>query len=227
MADAADDDGPSAPAAPDPVIPVFPLTGVLLLPRALLPLNIFEPRYLAMTRDALASPHRLIGMIQPADPLDKRPLPETYRIGCAGRIVRFEETADGRFLIFLLGICRFEVLEELKATTPYRQVIASYARHRRDLGGDNSAATLDREAFIAAFRAYSERIGLKANWKEVEEAPSGPLVNALALACPFEPSEKQALLEAADVSARAQLMTAMMRMSDHAHEPGGKRPTLQ
>jgi Lon protease-like protein len=198
------------------VLPIFPLTGALVLPGGPLPLNIFEPRYLAMTRDALATPHRLIGMIQPSDPLDKRHHPDVYRIGCAGRIVRFEETADGRFLIFLLGVCRFEVLEELKVATPYRQVAASYARHRRDLTPDTSVETLDREGFVAAFRAYSERIGLKANWKEVD-----------ALACPFEPSEKQALLEAVDVAKRAEMMTAMMRMSDHAHEPGGKRPTLQ
>lgn len=208
-------------------LPIFPLTGALVLPGGPLPLNIFEPRYLAMIRDALASPHRLIGMVQPSDPLDKRHHPEVYRIGCAGKVVRFEETADGRFLIFLLGVCRFEVLEELQVTTPYRQVVASYARHRRDLGPDESIETVDREAFVAALRAYSDRIGLKANWKEVDEAPTGPLVNALALACPFEPSEKQALLEASDVAARARTMMAMMRMTDHAHEPGGKRPTLQ
>jgi Lon protease-like protein len=208
-------------------LPIFPLPGALLLPSAPLPLNIFEPRYLAMTRDALGS-HRLIGMVQPTDPAADMRHPEVYRIGCAGKIVRFEETSDNRFLIMLLGIARFEVVEELDVTTPYRQVVASYAPFRNDLAGEDlTADKIDRAMFIAAFRSYSDRIGLKANWDEVEKAPVAPLVNALAVACPFEPSEKQALLEARDVSARAEAMLAMMRMAEGPSPAGRKRPTLQ
>jgi Lon protease-like protein len=208
-------------------LPVFPLAGVLLLPSAPLPLNIFEPRYLAMTRDVLAS-HRLIGMVQPTDPADQGKHPALYKIGCVGKIVRFEETNDGRFQIMLLGVARFEVVEELSVATPYRQVVASYAPYRDDLAGeDASAENIDRAGFLAAFRAYSDQLGLKANWDEVEKAPVAPLVNALAVACPFEPSEKQALLEAGDLAARATAMLVMMRMAGGPHQPGGKRPTLQ
>ncbi|WP_119420807.1 LON peptidase substrate-binding domain-containing protein [Desertibaculum subflavum] len=208
-------------------LPIFPLAGALLLPSAPLPLNIFEPRYLAMTRDVLGS-HRLIGMVQPTDPAAEGKHPETYRIGCVGKVVRFEETNDNRFLIMLLGVVRFEVIEELDVTTPYRQVVASYGSFRGDLTDeDPTAEKVDRAGFIAAFKSYSDRLGLKANWDEVDKAPVAPLVNALAVACPFEPSEKQALLEARDLAARAEAMLVMMRMADGPHQPGGKRPTLQ
>jgi Lon protease-like protein len=208
-------------------LPIFPLAGALLLPSAPLPLNIFEPRYLAMTRDAMGG-HRLIGMVQPTDPSADTRHPEVYRIGCAGKVVRFEETNDGRFLIMLLGVARFEIVEELEVTTPYRQVVASFAKFRGDLSDeDATAGKVDRASFIATFRSYSDRIGLKANWDEVEKAPVAPLVNALAVACPFEPSEKQALLEAPDLASRADAMLAIMRMAAAPVPAGGKRPTLQ
>ncbi|MDJ0950095.1 MAG: LON peptidase substrate-binding domain-containing protein [Alphaproteobacteria bacterium] len=197
------------------VLPIFPLQGVLLLPGRLLPLNIFEPRYLNMVRDALAQ-ERLIGMIQPlqkeAPSSDDHP--DVYGTGCAGRITAFEETEDGRILITLVGVCRFDVTEELPLNKGYRQVRANYESYTEDL--DEAEAAIDRPRLLAALRAYLDAQDVGADWDVIDKTEDGELVNALAMVCPFAPEERQMLLEAEDVSARARVMTALMEMTGTA-----------
>jgi Lon protease-like protein len=198
-------------------VPLFPLPGVLLLPRGRLPLNIFEPRYLAMTEDALGA-GRLIGMIQPADPEASlapdpaRPAAELYRVGCAGRMTQFSETDDGRFLITLTGLCRFHVIEELPlAPGGYRRAHVAWDRFtddRRELAG----AAIDRGGLLAALKTYFDRRSLSANWDAVQSASDDALVTALAMACPFDAREKQALLESPDVARRAALLLTLFRI---------------
>jgi Lon protease-like protein len=193
-------------------LPIFPLAGVLLLPGGKLPLNIFEPRYLAMTRDAMAG-NRMIGMIQPLDPQSRVKAPAIYMTGCAGRVTSFKETDDNRFLITLTGVCRFVVVEELGVTTPYRQVLASFARFRNDLAPAAEPEAVQRQRLLPALKAYLDMASIPADWKAIEKAPSDALVNSLAMICPFEPSEKQALLEAHDLAERSRVMTALIEMA--------------
>jgi len=174
---------------------IFPLTGALLLPRGHLPLNIFEPRYLAMV-DAAMSGTRLIGMIQPTEPEDKVLKPKLSAVGCAGRITSYRETEDGRYLITLNGICRFRVGEELSVTTPFRQIRPDYAPYLSDLVA-TPPDSFPRDRLAHALKDYLTRRDLKADWGPVMSAPADVLVNALAMLCPFQPSEKQALLEMA------------------------------
>jgi Lon protease-like protein len=194
-----------------PTLPIFPLTGVLLLPGGRLPLNIFEPRYLAMTRDAMAS-HGMIGMIQPQRPEAREVAPSVYPLGCAGRITSFSETDDGRYLIVLTGVSRFRIASELQVTTPYRQVIADWEPFRADVQGDD-AAQVDRERLMTVLRAYLDQHGIPAEWRAIERAPSDALVSSLAMVCPFSPSEKQALLEAPHLGERSRVMIALMEMA--------------
>lgn len=191
--------------------PIFPLTGALLLPGGNLPLNIFEPRYLQMVRDAMQT-DRVIGMIQPSGepPVDGRP--PIYRTGCAGRIGNFRETDDGRFLITLTGMARFDVAEELAVTTPYRQVIADFERWRLDLRPEPPADEL-RGELLVALRGFFDRHEIEADWSTIQQAPLAGLVTSLCMICPFEPSEKQALLEAQDLTVQTRLLTALMQMS--------------
>lgn len=206
------------------VIPIFPLPGVLLLPRGRLPLNIFEPRYLEMTQDAMAS-HRMIGMIQPADPDAKLDAPEVYAIGCAGRITSFQETPDGRFLITLTGVCRFAIVRELEQDgLPYRRVSADYSRFAGDLAAPPPLA-VDRERMIPALRSYFDHHGLSADWEAIERADDEALAICLAMTCPFEPGEKQALLECRGESERVGMMQAFFEFA--AHRPAGRHTRLQ
>ena len=193
------------------IIGIFPLTGILLLPRAQLPLNVFEPRYLALVESALAG-NRLIGMIQPTEHEEKTLKPQLSAIGCAGRITGFRETDDNRYLITLTGICRFRVVEELATDTPFRQVAADYAPFAGDLaeGGEDE---FPRERLLAALNDYLSRRDLKADWRSVMNAPAETLVNALAMLCPFEPAEKQALLEAPSWSERVNTLLALLEMA--------------
>jgi Lon protease-like protein len=191
--------------------PVFPLTGALLLPGGNLPLNIFEPRYLQMVRDAMQT-DGVIGMIQPSAEAGPDGGPPLYRTGCAGRINNFRETEDGRFLITLTGIARFDVAEELSVTTPYRQVLADFDRWRHDLQPEPPADAL-RGDLLGALRGFFERHEIEADWSTIETAPLAGLVTSLAMICPFEPNEKQAVLEARDLNAQASLLTALMQMS--------------
>jgi Lon protease-like protein len=194
------------------VIPIFPLTGVLLLPRGLLPLNIFEPRYLSMTRDAIRGT-KLIGMIQPTEAETRHKRQDVYRIGCVGQIVSAAETDDGRILITLRGLCRFAIARELEdAGTLYRQVEADYDAYADDLA-DVPRGQFDRPRLLNALRGYCERHNLPADWESINAAPDDLLVHSLAMICPFTPGEKQALLEAADFPARAAMLTTLLEMA--------------
>jgi uncharacterized protein len=189
---------------------VFPLTGVLLLPRGRLPLNIFEPRYLAMTRHALAH-GRLIGMVQPQEGAGDAGDPPIYRTGCAGRIVEFAETGDGRYLITLKGVARFDIATEPQREEPFRQVLPDWQAWRGDLEEDDQG--VDREHMIAALAPFFERHGITADSEVLKSAPIEHLVNSLAMACPFSPREKQALLEARRTAERAKILIALVEMS--------------
>lgn len=194
-------------------LPVFPLPGVLLLPGGRLPLNIFEPRYLAMFDDALAS-NRLIGMIQPNSGQERAAVPDLYPTGCAGRIVQFSETEDGRYLITLLGVARFDASSEVESMRGYRRVIPNWDAFHRDLDGEGGAG-IDRDRLMASLRGYFERRGIKADWDAIERTDDAQLVTTLAMLCPFDPTEKQALLVAANPVDRAETMIALMRMALH------------
>jgi Lon protease-like protein len=198
------------------VVPIFPLPGVLLLPGAPLPLNIFEPRYLAMVRDAIAG-ERVIGMIQPCEEAPDVGAAKVYETGCAGRITAFSETGDGRFLITLTGMIRFDVTRELPMIDGYRRVAADYGRFRGDL--DEPAGEIDRAQLLETLGAYFAANGIEGDWEAIEETEDEMLVTSLAMVCPFAAPEKQALLEAMTLSERARTMTAIMEMA--AHEPGG------
>ncbi|MBL6081514.1 LON peptidase substrate-binding domain-containing protein [Belnapia sp. T18] len=203
-------------------IAVFPLSGALLLPEGRLPLNIFEPRYLAMTEDSLAA-GRMFGMIQP-DPAAPRGEtgPGLYRIGCLGRLTSFAETEDGRFLITLTGVTRFRIAGELEMRHGYRRVRADYAAFRADLVPATPLA-LDRAALLAALRPFFKARGIDANWEAVEQTEDGELVTTLAMICPFEVPEKQALLEAATPADRAAMLIALLQMGAHG-TPSGDAP---
>ena len=193
------------------IIPIFPLTGVLLLPRGRLPLNIFEPRYLAMTRDALAG-ERLIGMVQPSDPAAAGNNPPVYLTGCAGRITSFTETDDGRFLITLTGISRFRIHEELPLVEGYRRVVPDWEPFARDLGNEEERG-FDRERLMRGLKGYFQQHQISADWDAIASVSGERLVTSIAMICPFDPSEKQALLEAPDLAERVRLLTAIVEMA--------------
>jgi len=207
------------------VIPVFPLPGALLLPRGQMPLNIFEPRYIAMVDDALRSGLRLIGMIQP-DPAHGGPAdrPALYRIGCVGRITQFAETGDGRYLIQLTGVSRFNVEQELTVTTPYRQCRVSYTPFADDFVARKGEQAVDRAAVLQALTAFLEANKLKADWEGIENAPNEALVNALAMMSPYGPAEKQALLEAPDLKTRAEILVAVTEIELAKSNVPGETP---
>jgi Lon protease-like protein len=193
-------------------LPIFPLTGVLLLPRGVLPLNIFEPRYLAMV-DAALSGSRLIGMIQPTVHEDKALKPPLSAVGCAGRITSYQENDDGRYAIALTGICRFKVAEELNVDSPYRQVRPDYTPFAVDLAESTDSRDFPRDRLAIALKGYLSQRELKADWQSVMGAPAESLVNALAMLCPFEPAEKQALLEAQCLDDRVDTLVALLEMA--------------
>jgi Lon protease-like protein len=180
------------------------------LPGGRLPLNVFEPRYLNMVRDAIAG-ERLIGMIQPSQDSEDPGAAETYRTGCTGRIVAFSETEDRRYLITLAGLIRFDIADELPLEQGYRRVTPDFERFRDGLSEDTD--DIDRESLLEALRAYFEVSGLDSDWSAVEKAPDESLVTSLAMACPFDPPEKQALLEAMTLSERAETLITILRMS--------------
>jgi Lon protease-like protein len=194
------------------VIPVFPLDGVLLLPGGQLPLNIFEPRYLNMLDDAMSG-ERIIGMIQTRAGGDHQ-RPALAPVGCAGRVTSFAETSDGRYLITLTGLCRFRAGEELPVRTPYRQMRVDFSPYEPDLredgAGERTAADIDR--LLVALRRYLDHRGLAIDWGDAESAPSDALINSLAMALPFDPMEKQALLEAETIFERKATLTALLEI---------------
>jgi len=210
--------GPSFDTLPA-TLPIFPLPGALLLPGGKLPLQIFEPRYLAMTRDALAS-DRLIGMIQPLrqDSETEGLVSHTadlYPIGCAGRITAYSETDDGRYLITLTGICRFAIQRELPMAGGYRRVVPDFARFRTDMDAA-ATANVDRQRLLKALHAYFAYQKISIDPAAVVDIPDDKLVTSLAMVCPFEAKEKQALLEAADLAERSRVMTALLELGSFA-----------
>ena len=192
------------------IIPVFPLPGALLLPRGQMPLNIFEPRYIAMIDDALRDGHRLIGMIQPdVAHTDSTEKPRLYTIGCVGRITQLAESGDGRYLIELTGVARFRLEDELKVATPYRQCRVTYAPFADDFIARKGENAVDRAALLSALTDFLNANDLKADWEGIEKAPNEALVNALSMMSPYGTAEKQALLEAPDLKTRAEILVAI------------------
>lgn len=208
------------------VVPVFPLSGALLLPRSHLPLNIFEPRYLEMIDDALAM-HRMIGMVQPRFDGAVGEDPETPAlcdVGALGKIVSFQETGDGRYLIQLGGVCRFNIIEEVEEGDAYRRCRISAERFADDLTSNASDSDVDRAALIETFQNYFDANDLEADWKSVRSASNEALVNTLAMMSPYGPAEKQALLEAPDLKSRAATLVAITEME--LARNAGDKPVL-
>ncbi|NDG47988.1 MAG: peptidase S16 [Rhodospirillales bacterium] len=218
-----------SPLRPDDLpetIPVFPLAGALLLPHGRLPLNIFEPRYLAMVEDALAA-GRVLGMMQ-GDA--SRPRGEhgtaIYSVGCLGRITSFSETEDGRFLIALSGIMRFRVLEEEEMRRGYRRMRVDYNPYHDDLDALPANESMPREDFLAVLQPYFQHQGMDVNWEAIEKTPEAMLVTTLSMLCPFAVAEKQALLEAPLPADRTKMMLALMQMAMHGGDAeAGSRPS--
>lgn len=195
-------------------IPVFPLAGALLLPRGRLPLNIFEPRYLAMVDTALRQT-RVIGMVQPVNEEERRP--KLYPVGCLGRLTSWSDTGDGRFFITLSGIIRFRIAQELKTSTPYREVEPDFAPYAGDLNDADDDNFIDRKRLGHCLKSYMEQKRIEADLSLIERAPAETLINSLSMICPFAPVEKQALLEAPTLADRAQLLTAFIEMAATSH----------
>ncbi len=207
-------------------LPLFPLTGVLLLPRGRLPLRVFEPRYLSLVQSALKTKHRMIGMIQPVEGAGDAGNPPLYRTGCAGRIVAFSEADDGgaQYVISVAGLIRFDIAEELPVRDMYRSVVPDWQPYRGDLGEDEGA--LDRDRLIEVLKPFFQRHTINADFAAMDKAKPERLVNALAMVCPFQPREKQALIEARDTAERARLLIALVEMALFAGpdiEGGGAR----
>lgn len=208
------------PADLPQVIALFPLPGAILFPRGVLPLNIFEPRYLNLVDDALAG-HRLIGMIQPAAGQENYPAPSLAHVGTAGRITSFQEVEDGRYLITLTGVCRFALESELGATTPYRQATVSYGPFAADLTPARGER-IDRAALLVTLKRYAAAQGFQVDWESVEQAPTETIINVAAQISPLDPAAKQALLESVTLEERARALTALL-MWDSAGDDG-ERP---
>lgn len=199
------------------IIPVFPLAQAILLPRGRLPLNVFEPRYLEMTDNALST-HRHIGMIQP---VGTGAVPALHTVGCVGRLTSWEETEDGRFHITLTGVCRFRVSEETPSGKMYRTVRADYSPYADDLEPCETEPEIDRPALFAQLKRYLAGQKLEADWTAIAKTPAEPLVNSLSMICPFGAAEKQALIEAKTLDDRAAMLMALIEMA--AAGSGGTR----
>ena len=204
-------------------IPVFPLPGALLLPRSRLPLHIFEPRYLAMLDDTLKTPHRIIGMVQPRNG-GAEENGALHAVGCAGRLTSFTETEDGRYMTTLTGLSRFRVGAEVEGFTPYRRCIADWEGFNRDLGASEHDQGFDRDSFFALLGRYFETEGLQTDWGSLKEAEDELLVNSLSMLCPFEPEDKQALLEAQSLQTRRETLVTLI---EFALRSGGAEEVLQ
>ncbi len=203
-------------------IPVFPLPGALLLPRARLPLHIFEPRYLALIEDVMKTPHRLMGMIQPYDSATGET--RLHDIGCAGRLTAFSETEDGRYMITLSGISRFRVRHEVEGFTPYRRCEVSWAGFERDRGAVETDPGLQRESFLKLLGRFFEERGLSTDWESLDEAEDELLINSLSMLCPFECEERQALLESPTLVERRETLVTLIEFALHG---GSGEETMQ
>lgn len=196
------------PADLPQTLALFPLEGAILMPRGVLALNVFEPRYLNMVDDALGG-ERLIGMIQPAAGEDGQPVPQLSGVGTVGRITSFSETDDGRYLVTLTGICRFDLEQELEGGTPYRQALVNYEPFADDFSA-SVGRSIDRSALIASLKTYAALHGFQVDWDSVEQAPTETIINVAAQICPFDATAKQALLEAVTLEERAQVLVALV-----------------
>ena len=192
---------------------IFPLPGALLLPRARLPLNIFEPRYLAMLDDALKTEHRLIGMMQPVEVPGGRDAGRLHRIGCAGRVTGFQESGDGRYLISLSGICRYRMGAVQEGFSPYIRAEVEWSSFGRDLGPEEIDEGFDRPAFLDLLARYFATTELSSDWDSMKEADEELLINSLSVLCPFDLEEKQALLEAPDLRNRRETIVTLMEFA--------------
>jgi Lon protease-like protein len=203
------------------VIPLFPLDGALLLPHASRPFNIFEPRYLNMLDDVMAA-ERIIGMVQtvPGGAPDR---PHLAHVGCAGRVTSFGETADGRYLITLTGLCRFRLQTELSSPTPYRQAKVDFAAYAEDLRPRPTDLGTDRQRLMDALTPFLEHRGLRIDWGALYGAPVAQLVDSLAMALPFDHAELQALLEAPDLEARRQTLITLLEIDGAGGDERGAR----
>ncbi len=210
-----------------PILPVFPLSGALLLPRTQLPLNIFEQRYIDMVDAAIAG-NRLIGMVQPSPDRnsDDPDNPVLASVGCVGRLTSFQETGDGRYLVTLQGVTRFGLGKELKTYTRFREVECDFAAFAHDLKCGEGEEDVDRNSLLKTLRNYLDANNLEADWQSVSEAETEVLVNALCMMCPYGPQEKQALLEARDLKTRAETLIAITEM-DLAKSQNEGGSTLQ
>jgi Lon protease-like protein len=200
-------------------IPVFPLPGLLLLPGGQLPLHLFEERYRDLIRDAIRG-DRMIGIMQPRDPNNSEWAPTLYGIGCLGRIVSFRESEDGRYFITLTGVCRFDVTGEVPGETQYRRFNVNYESYANDMAEDRDDVTglIDRDAFMPSLKAFLTQFEVNVDWDALEKVDDAPLIRSLAMTCPFEPSEKQAILEAETPADRGRLIAALIQMA--AVDPG-------
>jgi len=210
----------SAANLPD-TLPLFPLPGAIVLPRARLPLQIFEPRYLAMLDDVLKTSHRLIGMIQPMDSEDR---PRLCAVGCAGRVTSFSETGNGRYAITLTGISRFRIGDERDGFTPYRRADVSWNEFDGDTGRPETDPDFDREEFLALLRRYLHDRGLSTDWDNLKDAGDELLINSLSMMCPFATEDKQALLESPSLPARRETIVTLM---EYALRGGGAGEVMQ
>lgn len=204
-------------------IPLFPLPGALMLPRARLPLNIFEPRYLAMMEDVLKTPHRLIGMIQPADEAGER----LHAIGCAGRVTSFTETEDNRYMITLSGVSRFRLVAKQEGFSPYIKGQVSWDGFERDLGPVETDGGLDRERFLELLSRFLAATELSTDWDSLKEAEDELLVNSLSMLLPFGTEDKQALLEAPSLATRRETLVALMEFALAGQGRGGPEEKMQ
>lgn len=213
------------PADLPDVLPVFPLRGVILLPRSELPLNIYEPRYLAMVDDAMSGA-RLIGMVQPGETTEAIESPAgrdvgLKRVGCAGRITGYQELPDGRLRIVLTGISRYAIMHEEHTDQPYRLVRPDFGAFSSDLAPDTTGDSIDRAEVMRVLKAYLSARRLDADWNAVARAPLEPLINGLATQSPFGPEEKQALLEAGTLKDRTTVLIALAEMAIAGGQTGG------
>lgn len=209
------------PADLPKLIPLFPLSGVLLLPRTDLPLNVFEPRYVSMIEDAMKH-DRIIGMIQPLEN-DESEKPKLESVGCAGRITSYSESDDGRLLVTITGVCRFVQKKEIKVKTTYRQAQVNYKPFAVDFVSEIGARNVNRDQLVTAFRQYLEANNMSADWQEVAAVSTEILVNTLSLLAPYPARDKQALLEAPDLKSRADVLVALTELALAKSSPGSGR----
>lgn len=195
------------------IIPIFPLPGALLLPRARLPLHLFEPRYLTMLEDALKTPERLVGMVQPNRVPGRNDGNGLHTIGCVGRVTQFSETEDGRYLITLSGVSRFRLLEEVEGFTPYRRAKVSWTGFERDKGPCETDDSFNRDRFMTLLSRYFAVHELQTDWESLKEADDELLINSLSMLLGFEPEDKQALLEAPSLSTRRETLVTLIEYS--------------